>query len=1335
VTSDKTKKLLTNYLRKLTNLSGNSRTIFLSKINSDQFIDLQLLSQLNGEKAFTIIESLIAEKQKIICPVIDARMEAANEASKKLKKLQRIDHFIFEERGSRDLHVGWPMVRGKFSDGTLVNCPLLFFPVELKTENEKWVIRPRADSEITFNKSFLLAFAFYNQVKADEELLDETFEGVDRDSTVFRTQLYQLLQKAKLEINFNPDNYRDELQSFTSFKKDEFEEKHRNGELKLFPESVLGIFSQEGSFLVPDYLHLLEENSFTDLEEFFHNRSPKESKGSSTNFLNQVNEERVYSIFPMDSWQENALKASKLGHSLVVQGPPGTGKSQLICNLISDAIAIGKKVLVVCQKRAALDVVYARLKEQNLSDFLALVHDFKNDRKEIFQKAAKQIERVDEYKTRNISLDAIQLERKFFLIGKRIDQITEELESFRSALFDETECGRSVKQLYLSSQPSEPSINLKQEYQYLKFDAAEEFVRKLKSYSHYASRFKVPDYPWAERKSFAKHQASDLTVIKECLEEIPTYFNRVKDDFTKNFNTTLDWEQCEALIDKRMEAITIKELLSSELRYHYFQKMMPEQDDETSSLWLANIERVSMECYDEEGIERTLVSSQLGQLQQALYRSMKARKSLIGLVGWELFSKDKFLVKRALVGNQLTSDKAGFKVLERKLDRRLNLEHNLSKLKAKAWLHTVPDGISQTELAAWFSDQQSAVKAKLIFNSIRGIKNLISPSTLMRKEFIARLDILFQLVAQLPGRKDHWLYYLLSSQISKITLQPESISSVLDVLSQDFDSLVEFDQLEEGLSADERQIIHKLFDEASTWQKEALTKLFLNSLSLTWIDHIEMKHPELRMASSDKLVLLEQELKEKINEKQAISNEILLLRARECVTENLEFNRLNNQVTYRDLLHQVTKKKKIWPLRKVLSEFEDEVFKLLPCWLASPESVSAIFPMKEIFDLVIFDEASQCFAERGIPALYRGKQTMIAGDSKQLRPGDFYQARWQEEDEDPDTEIDSLLELANRYLLSVQLQGHYRSKSLELIDFSNKHFYDGKLQLIPELQTANQKESVIDYVKVEGVWESNTNQQEAAKVVELLFDLYQTHPDKEVGVITFNAPQQMLILDLLEEKWAAVNKPLPPSLFVKNIENVQGDERDIIVFSVAYAPGKNGKMSAQFGSLNAQGGENRLNVAVSRAREKVIIVTSIWPDQLAVEDTKNEGPKLLKAYLQFSLDVSKGSFKPFSNQIKAKQSIYLKGLIKDWFTKKDEFVMEEDTLPFYDLTAKKDGLYVGAILSDDENYYQSLSTKSSHAQTPQLLEKKNWPYLRVYSRNYWQDPDRFFNEVGKLVSK
>jgi len=1329
VATDKTKRILTNYLRKLTNLSGRNRAIFLPRLSSDQFLDVQQLSQFNGQKAFSIIEALIARREKMICPVLDARMSAGNEASNRLKKLQRLDHFIFEERGSRELHVGWPFVRGKFTDGTLVRCPLLFFPVELAIKNEQWVIRLREDSEIMFNKSFLLAYAFYNQVSVSEELLDETFDTADADSTFFRTQLYQMLQKASMAIHFNPDNYRDELISFLSFRKEEFEEAHENGALKLFPEAVLGLFSQTGSFIVPDYLQLLEEDSFTDLEEFFKARSPIDTSLDKTT-LQSVREEKVHAIFPMDSWQERALKSTKLGYSLVIQGPPGTGKSQLICNLISDAMAQGKRILVVCQKRAALDVVFDRLKEKGLSEFLALVHDHKTDRNEIYKQLARQIERVDEYKSKNISLDAITLDRQFAQIGKRIDQIAEELEEFKSALFDTSECGISCKELYLQSNPSQPFVNLRQELIHLKWNEAEEFIRKLKVYCFYARQFEISEYPWRVRKSFAVWQTSDRHELLSYLDEIPTYFDKLKKDFSTHFNTELDWEQCETLIEKRLDAITIKELISSEERFLAFQKMSVESDEETSSLWLANSERVILDCFDEDGIELSIPLAQLGVLQQALSRSMKARRSLIGLIRWELFSKDKYLVKRALVGNQLPSTTEGFKKLERLLDRRLNLEHNLSKLRTKSWLQVPAEGFSKTSVANWFADQQSAIKAKTVFNSIRGIKNLILPTSFARNEFIQRIDILFQLVAPLPARKENWLKYVLPSMISELTKSKELAQILKRTLMRDFDALVEFDLLKGNCSEIEKIVIGKLSSLIPSWDEEQSISLFRNSISLAWIEYLESKHPQLKITSSGKIQLLENELKELIHRKENCCHEILLLRARERVTEDLEFNRLNNRLTYRDLLHQVTKKRQVWPPRKVLAEFEEDIFRLLPCWLASPESVSALFQMRELFDLVIFDEASQCYSERGIPALFRGKQVVIAGDSQQLKPGDFYQTRWQEEGEEPETEVDSLLELASRYLASVQLQGHYRSQSHELIQFSNIHFYGGKLHMLPDFDLANQHKSAINYVKVEGWWENNCNEVEAQKVAELVVQLKSTHPEKQIGVITFNAPQQELILDLLEKQLG--HGQLPDSLFVKNIENVQGDERDIIIFSIGYAANQRGVVAAQFGSLNVSGGENRLNVAVSRAREKIIVVTSIWPHQLAVEETKNAGPKLLKAYLQFALDCSNRTSQPLREVVNTK-SKYLTQAVQKW-GREGEWVLESANFSHHDLMVHKGKDFAGIILTDDSNYHQSLSAKASHAYVPMILEKKKWPFIQLYSRNYWLDRDRFFNGVKKFLS-
>jgi hypothetical protein len=1298
-------------------------------------MDLHELSQLQKEKSFTIIEALIADKKKAICAVSDPRMEAVNEASKKLKKLSRLDQFLFEERGSRDLHIGWPFVRGKFMDGTLVRCPLIFFPVSLELEETNWILKPREDADITFNKSFLLAHSFYHQLKTDETLLEENFEEADRDSTVFRTFIYQLLQKSNLDINFNQDNYQNELIAFQSFKKEEFEEAHFNGQLKLYPEAVLGIFPQSGSYLIPDYTDLIENNKISDLENFFVSRS--ENKIDDQNFLQKVKEEKVFPVFPMDAWQENALKAVKLGHSIVVQGPPGTGKSQLICNLIADGLATGKKILVVCQKRAALDVVYQRLSENKMDDFLTLVHDFKNDRKDIFRKAAYQIDHIDEYKNRNNSIDSIQLERKFLQISRGIDHITEELEDYKKTLFDESDSGYNAKQLYLLSRIKEPAANLKQEYNLFTRVHTEDFLSILKRYSGYAQQFNVPEHPWAERKTFSGWSIIDLKIISKLPQEVKEYFTTLQSDLHQALGTKPDWHHCEEFWKNKARANEMLQNLNNESSYYFFLRSMPFSDDETSTLWLANQARIVDDCFKGTGVEVSIKTDQLGLFQAALQRSMRTRRGLLGRMRWEVFSKDKNTIKRTLVANNLKANKDGFEILESKLDNRLNLEHNLSKLRSKNWLGELPSDYRPEVFRSWFESAQKGIRAKMIFRYIRGLQNFVDPSFLDMHGFNSKMEKLYKPIYLLQEKKSEWSQYLTYNQVSKIIIEAEYALQLQQSVQKDFDAICEFDKLHENFSETEKAVIDKVRELAKTWEPQKLTAVFLNSVYLAWIDHLETKYPILRIPSSGRLSNLERELKELILEKEKISNEILLLRAREKVIDELEFNRLNNRVTYRDLHHQLTKKKKIWPVRKVVSEFEDEIFRLLPCWLTSPESASAIFPMKEMFDLVIFDEASQCFAEQGIPALYRAKQAVIAGDSQQLRPSDLYMTRWNEEDTDhPDLEVDSLLNLGSRYLMSMTLQGHYRSQSLELIEFSNHHFYKDKLSLLPDRHAFNITEPAIDYLKVDGSWINQTNQQEADKIAELVFNYARNHPQKKIGVVTFNAPQQALIMDVLEDKFASQSQNFPSSLFVKNIENVQGDERDVIIFSIGYAPDKKKKLSAQFGSLNLAGGENRLNVAITRAREKIIIVASILADELKVEDAKNAGPKLLKEYLQFSWQVSNGSkqyFKSAQSKLKHSNSVQLKTIIQEQLSQRIEASIEEETVPFADLVVKKGNIYTGLILTDDTHYFQSMSAKAWHAQTPHLFELKHWKYTLAHSRHYWMDPDRFFNEAGKFV--
>lgn len=1331
MTDNKTKKLLTTYLRRLTNLSGNNRAIFLPRLSAEQFLDIHELTFLNGRNSFSIIQNLIIGKNQTIAAELDSRMEANNIVSKKLKKLKRLDEFLFDERGTKDLHVGWPFVHGRFMDGTLVRCPLLYFPVELVLEKGQWILQPRVNAEITYNKSFLLAYSFYNQTQPPTDALEEDFQEADADSSVFRTFIYQSLQRNNLEINFNPDNYRDELTPFKTFKKDEFAATTEIGRLKLFPEAVLGIFPQAGSSLVPDYLHLIEDPHFTDLEEIFAKKTEPTSS-QQANFLREVKEEKVYTVFPMDAWQENALKGVKLGNSLVVQGPPGTGKSQLISNLISDMIANHKRVLLVCQKRVALDVVYNRLKEKRLDEFIGLVHDFKEDRRELYEKVSRQIERLDEYKTRNNSLDAIQLERKFYDISRRIDQLTEELENFKTYLFDESECGISAKQLYLLSHPSEPAIELRQELTYFKWQDAITFQRKLKQYANLAARFSSSEHAWYVRKSFAGYSVRDLVQIRTTLQEVGPWFTRLNEDLRKLVSTTLELDQCEAFLEKKTSTHEMLALLEDATVFGNFQRMAGEADEDTSLLWLGNMEKMIVECFDEEGPELTIASPQLGQFQLALYRSMKARRNVFGMLRWELFSTDKFLIKRTLVANQLENSKAGFQELERKLDRRLNLEHNLSKLRAVTWLPEVPSFASALEVKRWFAGVQFATQAKLLFGTLRGMNNLINPVHHSHTSFADTLRKFFDLLAQLPPQQEKWTAWLLPSQIREIIADQQRSLLLSQALQADFDALCDFDTLEERLEPHERLVIQRLFEKTNTWSDTIMESVFTNSVCLAWIDHIEMKHPELRMVSSGKIELIENELRDLLGEKEAISSEILLMRAREGVVEELQFNRLNNRVTYRDLNHQLVKKKKIWPIRKVISEFEDDLFRLVPCWMASPESVSSIFPMTELFDLVIFDEASQCFAERGVPALYRGKQCMIAGDPQQLQPSDLYVARWEDDSEEPEAELTSLLELGNRFLQRVMLQGHYRSQSPELIAFSNQYFYENKLHLLPDCTTLNKPEPAIVYERVDGTWEDNCNLVEAQRVKDLVVTLTTELPGKEVGVITFNAPQQSLIQDLLELEERENQWVRPASLFVKNIENVQGDEKDIIIFSVAYAADKQGRVSAQFGSLNQAGGENRLNVAVTRAREKIYVVTSIDSSDLQVADTRNAGPKLLQQYLLHARLTSSGARPESVNfPVPHESAWYLKSKLRSELMTRFE---AEEKFTFADFTFRKEGRYFGIIQTDDDSYFDSPSAKSSHGLWPRLLQDKRWKYKMVYSRNWWMDPDKFWNEIGKFNS-
>lgn len=1308
--------------------------MLLLRLLSEQFIDIHELDYVEGEPSFRIIKDLMLQKKQIpLCSEIDSRNKSANELSSRLKRIQRKERFLFEERGARDLYIGWPFIKGKFSDGTPVRCPLIFFPVSIEKKGNDWFLSRREGVNITLNKTFLLAYSYYNQIKLDEELIETVIDDYEKDDLLFRTRLYELLKNSQIEINFNQENFMDELKSFRNYRKGEFEDKEKTGVLKMFPEAVLGIFPQAGSYLVPDYLKLLEEGDSKDLEDFFAGKITTDVNQMSF-FHEKVNEENTFTPFPLDAYQEKAIKQIKRGSSLVIQGPPGTGKSQLISNLICDFMARGKNVLLVCQKRAALDVVYERLREKELHDFVALVHDFKNDRKPIFEQIDQQIEAVEMYEKKNNSLDSIQLERNFLQASRRIDQLCEELEEFREALFDEKECGKSVKELYLSSSPDRPSFSMNLEYRSFHFDTLNEIQRRIRSYLTYYTRFDTRAHFWAKGPSFSSFGTKDLVRILEIIREIPTFFSELILQSKEFCLREPAFDSLEYFSGKIPELNQLISELKEPVLFKVFVQLHEEKPTQNLN-WFIQLERNMLGCFRGSGVEASLKASELGRFQEVLEAGIKARSRPWSWIKW-MFSKEKTFLKRVLVANDLKSNKRGFDVLVERIDNRLNYEHIVSQISENKWLHNFPSNFRKIEIQDWFYWQKAGINMYYVSEDVRALHEYISLVNTDHKTYLGNLEKLKKLSQELPKQMGLWSRYLNVHQVKAIVLKKEDPTRLEKLLKKDFDALCEYHQLKVGLSSEESRVIDKIV-EANAKSVEESIELFVNSLSLAWIDHIEGKFPDLRTVSSGKLDLQAEELREAIELKRGTSREILLLKAREKTYENLEYNRLKNRVTYRDLQHQVTKKRRIWPIRRVIGEFTEELFTLLPCWMCSPESASAIFPMREQFDLVIFDEASQCFAERGIPAMYRGKQIVVTGDSQQLQPNDLYRVRWEEDDDTtPELSIDSLLNLTKHYLPEVNLAGHYRSKSLELIDFSNEHFYGSRLRLLPDFEYVNKKDPAIKYIESNGILEDGVNRIEAEKVTDLIFDFLNKRKEKTIGVVTFNHKQQELIQDLLEEKAEGESLLIPESLFIKNIENVQGDERDIIIFSIGYAPDKKGRVKLQFGSLNVEGGENRLNVAVTRAREEVYVLSSLHPAKMKTDDTKNEGPKLLKKYLEYAIKVSLGKWKPHLPDYEDHRGEwYLRSKLseKSFYELDDVSIARE--LPFADLSVRKGNQYTGLILTDDERYYQALSPKQIYAFQHFHLTMKNWKHVRFHSREIWIDADSAKEKMQKFLYK
>lgn len=1236
---------------RLNDLSRRNRSIRMLKLYDKWSFDLYNLKKIEKDPV-SLLDAVVklTVNQTLVKQDIDN--DESLVLSKRLTNLYRNLKSIEEETGLYDLFVGYPFVSGTMRDGTYVRAPLFLYPVRLERDKSlgtSWRLSANKEAEPQLNRTLFLAMKKLNEVNLPEEIFEKVEELASNHD--YKAWLNGL--KA-YSLNFSM-NVQEELLPFKDYKKETIPV-FKKGDFQLERMAVLGHFPQGNSALLKDYedfISMIEEGEtglglaeellkvgeFSDEEDQFVDNleaaqvSTKQEKSEKERFL----------VLDTDASQEEIIDSIDDHDGLVVHGPPGTGKSQVIVNIIANAIAQNQKVLLVCQKRAALDVVYQRLDSLGLTSSVGLLHDEKNDRKGLYRKLYTRLTTGANYQ---------DLEEEFNELSSEIEQTENELNRIAKGLYEVQPHGYRAFDLYSIGKPltnQEVTLDLSAILPELNKRNLEDVTSKVFTYGDYYSHYGSEDYPLKHRKSFAKLEIKDHLNLVEILKR----------------------------------AIT---------------------EAEQSAEYL--------EHFDQEGITPAyswLVNEKLEKIFDDLNPDEKKTLKKLRLWWWTSFTG------KTIVDELLNGEK--FK------------------------------GLSSTE---W----------PKLRESLRLLYDLSQISGKMSKD-IKALETYFT-KKEIDG---------LHKSIEKGDIPLNDLAKQQEYVIRDFEGLRNMDRIYEESLPFMRSIIDALKDKSNDLSKDELPKkwaeIVAQSAYVHWIDEIERKHPDLLKVGTEAFDNLRKKFRKLLQKKKELSAKVLQNRLLYTLLEKTR----ENTKAIKEIEHQTGKKRQIWPVRKLVQQFALKgLIDVTPVWLVSPETASAIFPLeKDLFDVVIFDEASQCTVENGIPAIYRGKKTIIAGDEKQLPPSSLFKGSLQgdeEEDEVSDLEeSESLLNLAKRVFPSKMLQWHYRSKSEELINFSNHAYYNGNIQIAPNV--AHLKEpSSLQWHKVDGRWINQCNEVEAHAVVDLLKVLLVKDANKSIGIITFNAKQQDKIQDIIDQKTEddeefntlyqqVMGRELDERIFVKNIENVQGDERDIILFSIAYAKNQEGRVYNRFGTLGQQGGENRLNVAVTRAKEEIHVVSSIEPHELNVSSTKNDGPKFLRSYMEYAQAVSrlqKETVEAVLTSLNAEMNTKRhtgESLVFD--SPFEEQVYEHLTNLGYkvDTQVGMSGYridqaivhplypeqYILGIECDGAMYHSAPSAKERDVYRQRFLESKGWTIARIWSRNWWRDPSAEIEKIDHLVKQ
>lgn len=457
------------------------------------------------------------------------------------------------------------------------------------------------------------------------------------------------------------------------------------------------------------------------------------------------------------------------------------------------------------------------------------------------------------------------------------------------------------------------------------------------------------------------------------------------------------------------------------------------------------------------------------------------------------------------------------------------------------------------------------------------------------------------------------------------------------------------------------------------------------------------------------------------------------------------------------VLRELAKQRAHLPVRRLVQGIPTLLPKLKPCLLMSPLSVAQYLDAAHSsFDLVVFDEASQIPVWDAVGAIARGKRLVVVGDPKQLPPTNFFNRADDEDEAGPEAsedmpvqDLESILdECLGAGLPTLRLEWHYRSRHESLITFSNRRYYDSRLVTFPSPVT---KDSAVKLILVPGVYDrgaSRTNRAEADAIVKEIVAHFSEESKRKltVGVVTFNQTQQRLIETLLDEELGKspeleqrIAEHGPERLFIKNLENVQGDERDLILFSITYGKDAAGRMAMNFGPLNQEGGQRRLNVAITRARHGVTIFSSIRPEEIDLSRTRSAGVTDLKNYLEFAAKGPRAIVEqavPTGLEPESPLEIEIIGALRDkGWSVHPQVGCSGYRIDLAVVHPQEPGRYLLGIECDGATYHSMPTARDRDRLRQIVLEGLGWTLHRIWSTDWWTDPEREMQKLEAVINK